>query len=188
MPTSAPRTDPGTALTAARRRDVDRRQQRVRQALDLMRVDGSEITISAVAARAQVHRSFIHRHPALRAAVCAAADDPLPGAQKVTSQTSRRSLEADNLNLLDTNRRLGQRIADLEHRLSEMLGEQVFARTGLGAARDHSVLENRITELQHQLREASRQLDERGEELAASREAHRRLMAETNRSTDGRDR
>lgn len=184
MPPSAPRTDPGTALTAARRRDVHQRQQRVQQALDQMRADGSGITISAVAARAQVHRSFIHRHPALRAAVCAAADDPLPGAENLTARTSRRSLEADNLNLLDTNRRLGQRIADLEHRLSEMLGEQVFARTGLGAARDHSVLENQITELEHQLRETSRRLEERDEELAAAREAHRRLMAEANKMSE----
>ena len=33
-----------------------------------MTSDGSEITISSVAARARVHRSFIHRHPDLHAA------------------------------------------------------------------------------------------------------------------------
>ncbi len=182
MPQS-PETTVDSPLVAARRRDVARRQERVQQALDLMRVDGSPITISAVAARARVHRSFIHRHPALRARVCAAADDPgLPGgSDDPSARTSRRSLEADNLNLADTNRRLSQRIADLEHRLSELLGEQAFARTGLGAARDHSALQNQIGQLEHQLRETGRRLEERDEELAAAREAHRRLMTATNR-------
>ena len=64
------------ALAEARRRDVDRRRQRVRQALAEMRAQADQITISSVAARARVHRSFIHRHPDLRAAVIAAAEDP----------------------------------------------------------------------------------------------------------------
>ena len=65
-----------TVLAEARRRDVDRRRQRVHQALADMRPQAAEITISSVAARARVHRSFIHRHPDLRAAVIAAAEDP----------------------------------------------------------------------------------------------------------------
>ena len=64
------------ALAEARRRDVDHRRQRVRQALAEMRAQAAQITISSVAARAGVHRSFIHRHPDLRAAVIAAAEDP----------------------------------------------------------------------------------------------------------------
>ena len=65
-----------TALADARRRDVARRRQQVRQALAEMSAQADQITISSVAARARVHRSFIHRHPDLRAAVIAAADDP----------------------------------------------------------------------------------------------------------------
>jgi len=42
-----------TPLARARRRDVDRRRQRVHQAMGEMHVDGSEITISAVAAQGQ---------------------------------------------------------------------------------------------------------------------------------------
>lgn len=41
-----------TPLARARRRDADRRRQRVHQALADMRTDGSDITVSAVAARA----------------------------------------------------------------------------------------------------------------------------------------
>ena len=62
-----------TALAEARRRDVARRRQQVRQALAELSAQAGQITISAVAARARVHRSFIHRHPDLRAAVIAAA-------------------------------------------------------------------------------------------------------------------
>jgi hypothetical protein len=70
-----------TALADARRRDVDRRRQRVHQALAEMRAQAAEITISSAAARARVHRSFIHRHPDLRAAVIAAAEAPPPAAR-----------------------------------------------------------------------------------------------------------
>lgn len=187
MPSTA-ETDQTTPLLQARRRDVERRHHRVQQALSAMLTDGTEITISAVAARARVHRSFIHRHTDLRAAVITAADDPNPTGTAPTAVTSRRSLLADNANLQETNRRLSQRIADLESRLSELLGEQVFARTGLGAAQDHAALQDQITRLHQQVLDQQQALTERDEELAASREAHRRLMTETNRSTDGRDR
>lgn len=183
-------TSPATEanpLVLARRQDVERRQQRVHQALAMMLTDGSEITISAVATRARVHRSFIHRHSDLRAAVTAAADDPNPTGTGPSTATSRRSLLADNVNLQETNRRLSQRIADLESRLSELLGEQTFARTGLGAARDHATLEARIEQLQQQTLDHQRTLEERDEELAAAREAHRRLMTEINR-LNGSDR
>ena len=44
-----------SALTVARRRDVNARRARVAQALDAMRTEGIEITISSVAVRAGVH-------------------------------------------------------------------------------------------------------------------------------------
>lgn len=186
MPSTA-ETDQTTPLLQARRRDVERRRHRVQQALSAMLTDGTEITISAVAARARVHRSFIHRHTDLRAAVITAAD-PNPTGTAPTAVTSRRSLLADNANLQETNPRLSQRIADLESRLSELLGEQVFARTGLGAAQDHAALQDQITRLQQQVLDQQQALTDRHGELAASREAHRRLMTDTNRSTNGRDR
>jgi 2-C-methyl-D-erythritol 4-phosphate cytidylyltransferase len=79
-----PETGP-SPLTVARRRDVDTRRARVAQALDAMRAEGSEITISSVAARARVHRSFIHRHLDLRADVYAAADQPSAAATATTT-------------------------------------------------------------------------------------------------------
>lgn len=89
-----------SALTAARRRDVSTRRARVAQALDAMGAEGIQITISSVAARAGVHRSFIHRHLDLRTDVYAAADQPSAAATATT--TTRQSVEADNLNLRAT--------------------------------------------------------------------------------------
>jgi hypothetical protein len=185
---TTPVTD-GSPLVLARRRDVERRQQRVSQALATMLTDGREITISAVAARARVHRSFIHRHSDLRAAVCAAADDPIPAGAGPSRATFRRALPADNVNLHESNRGLSQRIADLDSRQWELLGQQTFPPHRAGrAAPDHAALEARIQQLQQQALDHRRTLEERDEELAAAREAHRRLMTETNRpnSSDGR--
>ena len=44
-------TAPETPLASSRRRDVNRRRQRVHQVIASMRADGSEIIVSAVAAR-----------------------------------------------------------------------------------------------------------------------------------------
>jgi hypothetical protein len=97
-----------TALAEARRRDVDRRRQRVHQALAEMRAQAAEIIISSAAARARVHRSFIHRHPDLRAAVIAAAEDPATSGPAGAGAVSRRSLLADSANLRERSRRLEQ--------------------------------------------------------------------------------
>jgi hypothetical protein len=169
------------ALAQARRQDVARRRQRVQQALAELRAQAEEITISAVARRARVHRSFIHRHPDLRAAVLAAADGELPGEIPSTG-VSRRSLLADNANLREQNRRLAQHLGALEDRLSEALGAEAFHRSGLGAPPDTAALQARVEQFQQQVLDLQRALEERAEELAAAREAHRRLMAEVNRS------
>jgi hypothetical protein len=171
----------GDSLAEARRRDVDRRRQRVRQALADMRAQAAEITISSVAARARVHRSFIHRHPDLRAAVIAAAENPATEGPAGTGAVSRRSLLADNANLRERNRRLEQHARDLEQRLSELLGTQISQRTGLGAHADTGALREQADSLQQQVLDLRRMLGERDEELAAAREANRKMMAELNK-------
>lgn len=170
-----------SALTIARRRDVDARRARVTQALDAMRTEGNEITISSVAARARVHRSFIHRHLDLRAYVYAAADQPSAAATATT--TTRQSLEADSLNLRAIVHRQTQHIADLEARLSELLGEQAYSRTGLGAPHDHAALEEQNQLLQNEIQELHAKLQDQEEELGAAREANRQLMGHLNRTS-----
>jgi chromosome segregation ATPase len=169
-----------TALAEARRRDVARRRQRVHQALAEMRAQAAEITISSAAARARVHRSFIHRHPDLRAAVIAAAEDPATSGQAGASTVSRRSLLADNANLRDRSRRLEQHARSLEDRLSELLGTQISQRTGLGPPPDIAALKDQVQALQQANLDLRHRAEEREEELAAAREANRRLMTELN--------
>jgi hypothetical protein len=84
-----------TPLARARRRDVDRRRQRVHQALADMYADGSEITISSVASRAQVHRSFIHRHADLHAAVLQATPGTTTAPPPASTAISHRSVLAE---------------------------------------------------------------------------------------------
>jgi hypothetical protein len=169
-----------TALAEARHRDVTRRRQRVRQALAEMSAQAAEITISSVAARARVHRSFIHRHPDLRAAVIAAAENPPTSGPARTATISRRSLLADNANLRERNRRLEHHARSLEEHLSELLGTQISQRTGLGAPPDTAALTEELDQLGQQLLDLRRTLEEREEELAAAREASRQMMAELN--------
>lgn len=167
-------------LTVARRLDVDARRARVAQALEAMRTEGIEITISSVAARAGVHRSFIHRHLDLRADVYAAADQPSVAA--TATATTRQSFEADNLNLRATVRRQSQHIADLEARLSELLGEQAYSRTGLGAPHNHAALQEKNHTLQNEIQELQAKLQDQEEELGASREANRQLIGQLNKT------
>ena len=171
-----------TALAEARRRDVARRRQRVHQALAEMRAQAAEITISSAAARARVHRSFIHRHPDLRVAVIAAAEDPATSGPAGAGAVSRRSLLADNANLRERGRRLEQHARSLEDRLSELLGTQISQRTGIGPPPDIAALKDQIQALQQENLDLRRRAEERDEELAAAREANRRLMAELNKA------
>ncbi len=170
-------------LTQARHRDVARRRERVHQAIAELAAEAAEISISAVAAQARVHRSFIHRHPDLHAAVLAAADPPAAGTDpgQATATVSRRSLLADNANLYEHARRLQQRISDLEARLSELLGAHAADCIGLGPL-DTADTQREIDDLRQRVLDLQRIVEERDEELGAAREAHRRLMAEINRA------
>ncbi|HZD14950.1 MAG TPA: hypothetical protein VE196_07445 [Pseudonocardiaceae bacterium] len=179
---TSPTTGIPEALTQARARDVARRQQRVHQALAEMRADGAEVNISSVAARAKVHRSFIHRHPDLHAAVLAAAAEVLLDPSPASTAISHRSALAENANLHAQNRRLAQHVRELEDRLSELLGQHAFERSGLGAETNTAALHATIEQLQQANLELKRQLDEREEDLAAARETNRRLMAQLNRT------
>lgn len=176
-------TTPGTPLATARRRDADRRRQRVHQAIASMHADGSEISVSAVAARAAVHRSFIHRHPDLHAAVLKASADAISEPSPAATAISHRSLLAENANLHEQNRRLAQQISDLEDRLSELLGQQAFERSGLGAPASNVAVQAELEAQRQTILDLKRALEERDEELAAVRETNHRLMNQLNRSS-----
>ena len=170
-----------TPLIAARRRDVDRRRARVHNAIVDMHSDGSDITIASTATRAGVHRSFIHRHPDLHAAVLAAAAETIENPSPASTTISHRSVLTENANLHALNRRLAQRIRDLEDRLSEMLGQQAFERSGLGAPTATAALQGELEHRKQLVLDLTSRIEELDEELAAAREANRGLMAELNR-------
>lgn len=170
-----------TALTAARRRDVGKRYARVRQALADMHTDGSDITIASTAARANVHRSFIHRHSDLHTAVLTAAARLLEQPSPASTAISHRSLLTENANLHQATQRLSQRIKDLEDRLSEMLGQDVFIRSGLGAPTGTASLQNALEHERQTVMNLKTRIEELNEDLAAARETNRRLMSQVNR-------
>lgn len=174
-------TTPETPLATARRRDADRRRQRVYQAIASMCSDGSEITVSAVAAQAAVHRSFIHRHPDLHAAVLKASADAISEPSPAATAISHRSVLAENVNLHEQNRRLAQHVSDLEDRLSDQLGQQAFDRSGLGAPASTAAVRAELDAQRQAILDLKLTLEERDEELAAAREANRRLMNQVNR-------
>ncbi|MFF6776952.1 hypothetical protein ACFY8W_25855 [Streptomyces sp. NPDC012637] len=89
-----------------------------------MAAAGEEITVSSVARATGVHRSLIHRHGDLHAAVLARASAPPPGTATGT-QVSRQSLLADVANLTARNGRLSAHITRLEQRLSETSGRRL---------------------------------------------------------------
>lgn len=171
--------EPELPLVRARRRDTARRRLQVHNAIAAQTAAGTPITVSSIARAARVHRSFIHRHPDLHAAVLAAAAVPAEPASS-NSAVSIASLRADLLNTRAHNTRLLQRIHALESRLSESLGETVFRESGLGAPDDIHSLQQTLTDREQQLLELRRQLEERDDELAAARAANRELMTQLN--------
>ncbi|TCM35258.1 hypothetical protein, partial [Kribbella sp. VKM Ac-2568] len=124
-------------------------------------------------------RSFIHRHPDLHGAVLAAAAVPAEPAAN-NGAISVASLRADLLNACAHNAPLQQHIRILEKRLSEKLGETVLRDSGLRAPDDIRSLQQALTEREQQLLALRRQLEERGDELAAARAANRELMTQLN--------
>ncbi|MFJ1717123.1 DUF6262 family protein [Streptomyces sp. NPDC088260] len=133
-------------LVEGRKADSARRRQRVIKAINAARRDGTTISVSGIARRAGVDRAFLYRHKDLLAQVHAAGAEP-PG-DGASSVVSRASLQADLANALDRSNRLAARVRHLETKLSELLGEQAWRESGLGAPGDVEQLKNRITALE----------------------------------------
>jgi hypothetical protein len=151
-------------LARARAADSDRRRTRVLKILDKLAADGEEITVSSVARAASVHRSLIHRHGDLHAAVLARASEPTPGTA-TGPQVSRQSLLADV-----ANRRPATVVCPrTSPGLNGALGQAAWEASGLGAPADVETLTRRTTELEQQILDLRGELAERDEDhLVAS--------------------
>lgn len=168
-----------TAMTQGRRADSSRRRQRVLKALSEATNEGDGISVSGIARRAGVDRSFLYRHCDLLEQIHAAEAQP-PNAPGVGPAVSRASLQADLANAHQRAVRLAARVHQLEQRLSEVLGEQAWHESGLGVPDDIDRLKQQIGTLEQHTIDLRLQLEERDDDLAAARAANRELMAQLN--------
>jgi hypothetical protein len=166
-------------MADGRRADSARRRQRVLKALDDAINDGEEISVTNIARRARVDRSFLYRHPDLLEQLHATQAQP-PNAPGVGPAVSRASWQADLLNAQQRAARLAARVQQLEKRLSEILGEQAWHESGLGAPDDIDQLTRRIVTLEQQTVDLHLQLAERDQDLDAARAANRELITRLN--------
>lgn len=172
-----PRTD---AMTKGRQADSARRRQRVITALSKAAADGTEISVSAIARAAAVDRTFLYRHRDLLSKIHALeATPPAPG-DGAGPVVTRASMQADLLAAHERAIRLTARVRQLEHRLSEDLGEQAWRESGLGTPADIDALAQKIARLEQQAIDLRLQLEQRDEDLTAARAANRELMAQLN--------
>ena len=167
------------AMTQGRRADSARRRQRVLKALNDATNQGDEISVSGIARRAGVDRSFFYRHRDLLEQIHATEAQPA-NAAGVGPAVSRASLQADLANAHQRAVRLATRVHQLEQRLSELLGEQAWHESGLGVPDDIDQLKQQIGTLEQHTIDLRLQLEERDDDLAAARAANRELMAQLN--------
>lgn len=168
-----------TAMTAGRQADSQRRHDRVLAALAAAVEHGDEITITSIARAAGVDRTFLYRHHDLADQVHAAQTHP-PGATDAEHGVTRASLHADLLAAQQRCTRLAARTRQLEDRLSELLGDQIWHESGLGAPDDIDALHRRITTLEQQTIDLRLQLKDRSRDLDAARAANRELIVQLN--------
>ncbi len=168
------------AMAKGRQADSARRRQRVIAALNKAADDGTEISVSSIARAAAVDRTFLYRHRDLLAKIHALEATPPATGDGAGPAVTRASLQADLLAAHERALRLTARVRQLEHRLSEALGEQAWRESGLGTPADIDALEQKITHLEQQAIDLRLQLEQRDEDLTAARAANRELMAQLN--------
>ena len=168
------------AMQKGRQADSARRRQRVIAALEKAAANGAEISISGIARAAAVDRTFLYRHRDLLGKIHALEATPPAAGGGAGPAVTRASLQADLLAAHERAIRLTARVQQLEHRLSEVLGEQAWRESGLGTPADIDALNQKITHLEQQAADLRLQLEERDEDLAAARAANRELMAQLN--------
>jgi transposase-like protein len=153
---------------------------RVIKALNTTIAAGGEISVSALARQAGLDRSFLYRHADLLAQIHAAQAQPA----KITdgSSVTMTSLRADLVNAQDRANRQASRVRQLENKISELMGDHAWRKSGLGAPDDIDQMKRRITELEQQVVDLKENLAERDQELDAARGANRDLINQLNRS------
>lgn len=164
-------------MVEGRRAETVRHRERVLAAITAASAEGEVLTVAGIARRAGVDRTFFYRHRDLLDHIhtlAAQPPNPDPGA------VSRASLQADLHATQARCARYASRVQQLERRLSEIMGEQTWKTSGLGAPDDIDQLHRRITSLAAEVADVRIQLGERSDELHAARLANRELMTRLN--------
>jgi len=174
--TNSPAT---SVLVEGRRADSARRRQRVIKALNDATTTGGDTTVSGIARRAGVDRTFLYRHRDLLEQLHTANTTP-PAGEPHGSTVTKASLQTDLANAHERTRRLSSRVHQLEKRLSEALGEQTWRESGLGAPIDVDQLQQQIITLEQTVVDLRLQLEERDQDLSAARTANRELITRLN--------
>jgi hypothetical protein len=177
---TGPKTSRAEAMAKGRQADSARRRQRVIAALSKAAADGTEISVSAIARAAAVDRSFLYRHRDLLGKIHATEASPPAAGEAAAPAVTRASLQADLLAAHERALRLTARVRQLEHRLSEALGEHAWRESGLATPADAGSLSQKITDLEQRAIDLRLQLEQRDEDLTAARAANRELMAQLN--------
>ena len=179
--------DRTTRLVEARRSSSDAKALKVTAALETMAEDPyAEFSVAEVARRAGVSRGFVYNHPDLRADIelhTLQAGAKLHNHLVPAARVSAASMRADLENERATVTRLRRRLALLEAKLGEHLGEAARNRLADYGLNDDTRLRDRIAALEVELtqtREANRRLEA---DLTAARRVNRDLMLHTNRQT-----
>lgn len=167
-----------TAEALGRADEQDRRRQRVLTTITTTTHTTSEVSVAAIARAAGVHRSYLYRHPDLLDLIQRASTEQ---AQRLPEDdVSKTSLMADLAHARARATRAETTTRQLEHRLSGLLGNQVWAATGLAPDHELAAAQRELEATQHQLADALAALEERTQELDAARAANRELMATLN--------
>lgn len=121
-----------------------------------------------------------HRHRDLLFLVHVAERHPFASDPGAGAPVSLASLQADLANAHARNSRLVTQTRRLERRLSELLGEQAWRESGLGAPADQEELQRRVSRMEQANTELLARLEERDAELEAARAANRELTRALN--------
>lgn len=168
-------------LLASRRADVDTRTQRVRAVLDQVATHAeTSLTVVEIARLAQVHKSFIHRHPELKAAIDAARavrTQTIVGRLHAADAVTSACLKADLENEKATSRRLRRDLQACQARFGELLGSAIAAEIVGDSTTDWKGRAGELLEENRALHEANRRLVE---EIDAVRSHNRELTRRIN--------
>lgn len=168
-------------MVAARQREADRKQAATASTINRFLLDGTLLSITAVAGAAGVSRNFIYSHESLlhqlEAARQTQADAHTPGQRSPTNGApGRTALQAEIALAHQSIKRLRQDLAEIKKRHENCLGEQVCAAEPpeeISSATAKSLELERLNEnnrlLNQQVATLSHRIDDLLDDLTAER-------------------